>query len=352
MPETSSVSHVESARATALAELAAAETDEQIEAWRIAWLGRRGQLTQVLRGIRDLSPDERRSVGAAANRAKNVLEQSLAQRQGDLARAKSEAEDLADAIDVTLPGWPTPIGGLHPTTQMLREICDAFASMGFDVVEGPEVEWDLYNFEMLNIPKGHAARDMWATLWVDEPDKDGDYPMLMRTQTSPMQIRTMQERKPPVRVVVPGKCYRYEATDATHEWHFYQVEGLAVDRGITFADLKGTLYEFARRIFGEERQVRFRCDYFPFVEPGVDMSISNFKDPKTGKRPINRDEDWIEILGAGMVHPKVLEGVGLDPQIYTGFAFGMGPERIAMLKYGIEDIRLFYSNDLRFLNQF
>ena len=352
MPENSSVSQVESTRATALAELAAASTEEQIEAWRISWLGRRGQLTQVLRGIRDLAPEERRSVGAAANRVKNILEQSLAQRQSDLARARTEAEDLADAIDVTLPGWPEPIGGLHPTTQMLREICDAFASMGFDVVEGPEVEWDLYNFEMLNIPKGHAARDMWATLWVDEPDEDGDYPMLMRTQTSPMQIRTMQERKPPVRVVVPGKCYRYEATDATHEWHFYQVEGLAVDRGITFADLKGTLYEFARRIFGEERQVRFRCDYFPFVEPGVDMSISNFKDPETGKRPINRDEDWIEILGAGMVHPKVLEGVGLDPQIYTGFAFGMGPERIAMLKYGIEDIRLFYSNDLRFLSQF
>ena len=352
MPENTGISHVESVRDTALAELAAAGADEQIEAWRIAWLGRRGQLTQVLRGIRDLSPDERRSVGAAANRAKNVLEQSLAQRRDDLARARTEAEDLADAIDVTLPGWPTPIGGLHPTTQMIREICDAFASMGFDVVEGPEVEWDLYNFEMLNIPKGHAARDMWATLWVDEPDEEGEHPMLMRTQTSPMQIRAMQERQTPVRVVVPGKCYRYEATDATHEWHFYQVEGLAVDRGITFADLKGTLYEFARRIFGEERQVRFRCDYFPFVEPGVDMSISNFKDPETGKRPINRDEDWIEILGAGMVHPKVLEGVGLDPQIYTGFAFGMGPERIAMLKYGIEDIRLFYSNDLRFLSQF
>ena len=352
MPDNSSVSHVESTRDTALAELAAAGTAEQIEAWRISWLGRRGRLTQLLRGIRDLSPDERRSVGAAANRAKSVLEQSLAQRQDNLSRAKSEAEDRADAIDVTLPGWPSPIGGLHPTTQMLREICDAFGSMGFDVVEGPEVEWDRYNFEMLNIPRGHAARDMWATLWVDQPDEDGDYPMLMRTQTSPMQIRTMQERKPPIRVIVPGKCYRYEATDATHEWHFYQVEGLAVDRGITFADLKGTLYEFARRIFGEERQVRFRCDYFPFVEPGVDMSISNFKDPKTGKRPINRDEDWIEILGAGMVHPKVLEGVGLDPQIYTGFAFGMGPERIAMLKYGIEDIRLFYSNDLRFLSQF
>ncbi len=351
MPETLSVSQVESVRDTALAELAAAGTAEQTESWRITWLGRRGRLTQVLRSLSSLPPEERRRIGSVSNQVKALLEQQLAQRQADLSRAKAEAEDRADAIDVTLPGWPSPAGRLHPTTQMIREICEAFSSMGFDVVEGPEVEWDLYNFEMLNIPKGHAARDMWATLWVDQPD-NGEYPMLMRTQTSPMQIRTMQQRKPPVRVVVPGKCYRYEATDATHEWHFHQVEGLAVDRGITFADLKGTLYEFARRIFGEERQVRFRCDYFPFVEPGVDMSISNFKDPQTGKRPINRDEDWIEILGAGMVHPKVLEGVGLDPNIYTGFAFGMGAERIAMLKYGIEDIRLFYSNDLRFLSQF
>ena len=350
MSENISIDRIEAVSDDALAELAAADTPETLETWRIAYLGRRGRLTQMLRGVGALSPDERRSVGSAANHAKALLEQRLAERQTALKQAALDT--VPDAIDVTLPGWPAPVGGLHPTTQMIREICDAFASMGFDTVEGPEVEWDLYNFEMLNIPKGHAARDMWATLWVDQPDESGDYPMLMRTQTSPMQIRTMQERKPPIRVVVPGKCYRYEATDATHEWHFYQVEGLAVGKGITFADLKGTLYEFARRIFGEERQVRFRCDYFPFVEPGVDMSISNFKDPKTGKRPINRDEDWIEILGAGMVHPKVLEGVGLDPRIYTGFAFGMGPERIAMLKYGIEDIRLFYSNDLRFLNQF
>ena len=352
MPENVSVSQIEAARDAALAELDAADTLEGAEAWRIAYLGRRGKLTQMLRGVGALSPDERRSVGSAANQAKTLLEERLAERQDEIKAMAAGASEPQDAIDVTLPGWPAPIGGLHPTTRMIREICEAFGSMGFDVVEGPEVEWDLYNFEMLNIPKGHAARDMWATLWVDEPDESGDYPMLMRTQTSPMQIRAMQERKPPIRVVVPGKCYRYEATDATHEWHFYQVEGLAVDKGVTFADLKGTLYEFARRIFGEERQVRFRCDYFPFVEPGVDMAISNFRDPQTGKRPINRDEDWIEILGAGMVHPKVLEGVGLDPQIYTGFAFGMGPERISMLKHGIEDIRLFYSNDLRFLNQF
>lgn len=352
MPEDASVSRIEAVRDAALAELNAVDAPEEAEAWRIAYLGRRGALTQMLRGVGTLSQDERRSVGSAANQAKALLEQRLGERQDAIKAMAAGADEPQDAIDVTLPGWPAPVGGLHPTTQMIREICEAFGSMGFDVVEGPEVEWDLYNFEMLNIPKGHAARDMWATLWVDEPDEGGDYPMLMRTQTSPVQIRTMQERKPPIRVIVPGKCYRYEATDATHEWHFYQVEGLAVDKGVTFADLKGTLYEFARRIFGEERQVRFRCDYFPFVEPGVDMAISNFRDPQTGKRPINRNEDWIEILGAGMVHPKVLEGVGLDPQIYTGFAFGMGVERISMLKHGIEDIRLFYSNDLRFLNQF
>jgi phenylalanyl-tRNA synthetase alpha chain len=221
------------------------------------------------------------------------------------------------------------------------------------VVEGPEVEWDHYNFEMLNIPKGHPARDMWNTLWVDYTNDAGEYPMLLRTHTSPMQARVMEAQRPPVRVIVPGKCYRYEATDATHEWHFYQVEGLAVDEGITFANLKGTLYEFARRLFGEERQIRFRCDYFPFVEPGVDMSIDCFACDGQGEGcRICRDSGWIEIMGAGMVHPKVLAGVGYDPDKYTGFAFGLGPERIAMLKYGIDDIRHFYANDLRFLRQF
>jgi phenylalanyl-tRNA synthetase alpha chain len=234
---------------------------------------------------------------------------------------------------------------------MVREICNAFASMGFSVVEGPEVEWDTYNFEKLNIPKGHPARDMWATLWIDHTDEDGEHPMLLRTHTSPMQARIMESHEPPVRLVVPGRCYRYEATDPTHEWHFYQIEGLAVDRGITFADLKGTLYEFARKVFGVERKVRFRCDYFPFVEPGVDMAIDCFLCDGKGCR-VCADTGWIEIMGAGMVHPKVLEGVGYDPSIYTGFAFGMGPERVAMLKYGIEDIRLFYANDLRFLRQF
>ncbi|CAI8019141.1 Phenylalanine--tRNA ligase alpha subunit, partial [Geodia barretti] len=301
-----------------------------VEEWRVSWLGRRGQFTGLLRGLSGLDPDLRREVGGRANQAKNTLEEALARRTREIAQAELEA---SDRLDVTLPGRPIITGRLHPTTQIVREICQAFMAMGFSVVEGPEVELDHYNFEMLNIPSGHPARDMWNSLWVD-------YPMLLRTHTSPMQARVMEAQEPPVRVVVPGKCYRYEATDATHEWHFYQVEGLAVAEGITFADLKGTLYEFARRVFGEDRQIRFRCDYFPFVEPA------------TGKRPINRDEDWIEIMGAGMVHPKVLAGVGYDPDRYTGFAFGMGPERIGMLKYGIDDIRHFYSNDVRFLRQF
>jgi phenylalanyl-tRNA synthetase alpha chain len=223
--------------------------------------------------------------------------------------------------------------------------------MGFQVVEGPEVEWDQYNFEMLNIPRDHPARDMWDTLWIDDVDEHGERPMLLRTHTSPMQIRVMENTQPPVRVLVPGKCYRYEATDATHESQFYQVEGLAVDEGITFADLKGTLYEFARLLFGAERKVRFRVDYFPFVEPGAEMAIDCFVCRGDGCR-VCKGTGWIEILGAGMVNPKVLEGVGYDSSKYTGFAFGMGPERIAMLKYGIEDVRLFYSNDLRFLGQF
>ncbi|CAI8004470.1 Phenylalanine--tRNA ligase alpha subunit, partial [Geodia barretti] len=310
---------------------------DELEQWRVRILGRRGELTGILRGLAQLDLEERRQVGALGNQAKAALEEGLEKRGRDISEARlAQVADL-ERIDVTLPGRPVATGRLHPTTQVLREITDAFVAMGFSIVEGPEVEWDHYNFEMLNIPQGHPARDMWNTLWVD-------YVNELRTHTSPMQARVMESVQPPVRVIVPGKCYRYEATDATHEWHFYQVEGLAVDEGITFADLKGTLYEFARRLFGTERKVRFRCDYFPFVEPGVDMSIDCFS--------CEGSSGWIEIMGAGMVHPRVLAGVGYDPEKYTGFAFGLGPERIAMLKYGIDDIRHFYSNDLRFLRQF
>jgi phenylalanyl-tRNA synthetase alpha chain len=338
---------------TATRELAGTNDPESLEQWRVAYLGRRGKLTTVLRGLSQLDLEQRRELGALGNRAKSVLEELLAQKTQELNLAQLSARLAQDRIDVTLPGRPTITGRLHPTTLIVREITDAFVAMGFSVVEGPEVEWDHYNFEMLNIPEGHPARDMWNSLWVDYRNEAGQQPMLLRTHTSPMQARVMESTTPPVRVVIPGKCYRYEATDATHEWHFYQVEGLAVDEGITFADLKGTLYEFARRLFGEDRRVRFRCDYFPFVEPGVDMSIDCFACQGEGNGcRICRDSGWIEIMGAGMVHPHVLSGVGYDTEKYTGFAFGLGPERIAMLKYGIDDIRHFYSNDLRFLRQF
>ena len=337
----------------AIRELAGLDTQEGLEQWRVAYLGRRGGLTTILRGLAQLDLEQRRQLGALGNQAKNTLEERLSQRTQEVNQLLLSRAAAEERIDVTLPGRPAITGGLHPTTQVLREICNAFVGMGFSIVEGPEVEWDHYNFEMLNIPRGHPARDMWNTLWVDYRDEQGQQPMLLRTHTSPMQARVMEATDPPVRVVVPGKCYRYEATDATHEWHFYQVEGLAVDQGITFADLKGTLYEFARRLFGEERRVRFRCDYFPFVEPGVDMSIDCFACDGHGEGcRICRDSGWIEIMGAGMVHPHVLAGVGYDTEKYTGFAFGLGPERIAMLKYGIDDIRHFYTNDLRFLRQF
>ena len=344
---------IDEIKRSAVAALNSLQTLDAVDRWRIAYLGRRGTLTHVLRALSSLDVEERRVIGALANETKSVLEERLEDRIRQINDAVLIRSASRDRLDVTLPGRPVSAGRLHPTTQIVREICDAFVAMGFGVVEGPEVEWDHYNFEMLNIPKGHPARDMWNTLWVDYDDPEGESTMLLRTHTSPMQARVMEGRQPPIRVVVPGKCYRYEATDATHEWHFYQVEGLAVGENITFSDLKGTLFEFARKMFGEDRQIRFRCDYFPFVEPGVDMSIDCFACSGDGENcRICRDSGWIEIMGAGMIHPKVLEGVGYDAEQYTGFAFGMGPERISMLKYGIDDIRHFYTNDLRFLRQF
>ncbi|MBI4297255.1 MAG: phenylalanine--tRNA ligase subunit alpha [Chloroflexi bacterium] len=340
---------LEELRARAIAEMEAAGDKAALESWRLAYLGRKGALTILLRSIGALPPEERRAAGAAGNQVKTDLETALERKRAALeAAARSTGEP---PLDITLPGRAPTLGGLHPTTLMLRQICRAFTALGFQVVEGPEVEWDYYNFEALNIPKDHPARDMWSTFWMDFQNKAGERPMLLRTHTSPMQIRVMERARPPIRVVIPGRCYRYEATDATHESIFFQVEGLAVDQGITMADLKGTLYEFARRLFGPERRVRFRCDYFPFVEPGVEMAIDCFACGGSGCR-LCSGSGWIEIMGAGMVHPKVLERVGYDPQVYTGFAFGLGLERIAMLQWGINDIRLFYSNDLRFLKQF
>jgi len=337
----------------ALEKLRVLTREEDLETWRVVFLGRKGKLTSILRAIKELPQDQKQLVGAKANQVKKTLEESLSNSQDDIKEIHAQGIYQEERVDVTRPGRPLNRGRLHPLTQIMREICGAFVAMGFQVIEGPEVEWDHYNFELLNIPKNHPARDMWNTLWIDYQDVNGEHPMLLRTHTSPMQARVMEASNPPVRVIVPGKVYRYEATDATHEWHFHQIEGLAVDEGITFANMKGTLYEFARRVFGSERRVRFRCDYFPFVEPGVDMSIDCFTcDGNDSNCRICRGTGWLEIMGAGMVHPKVLEGVGYDSAKYTGFAFGLGPERIAMLKYGIEDIRLFYSNDLRFLKQF
>ncbi|MCL0065422.1 phenylalanine--tRNA ligase subunit alpha [Dehalococcoidia bacterium] len=342
---------LEEIKSRALDELRNLNDLNEIEAWRVGYLGRKGTVTQLLRGLSSLPIEERREAGAVANKLKSLLEQALTEKQESLKKAELGELIRQSNLDVTLPGHHIQLGRLHPTTKILREACAVFATMGFEVVEGPEVEWDYYNFEALNIPKDHPARDMWDTLWIDYQNEAGERPMLLRTHTSPMQIRFMEKRQPPIRVIMPGKVYRYEATDATHESMFYQIEGLAVDKGISMAHLKGTLYEFARRLFGLDRKVRFRCDYFPFVEPGVDMAIDCFICQGNGCR-VCGDEGWIEILGAGMVHPDVLRRVNYDPDIYTGFAFGMGLERIPMLKYGIDDIRLFYSNDLRFLEQF
>jgi phenylalanyl-tRNA synthetase alpha chain len=315
----------------------------------VRYLGRKGALTSILRGLGSVPIDDRRSAGAIANEIKAVLQASLQRKEDSLKEKELVAVLQQSRIDVSLPGYPISAGRLHPTTQTLREICDIFVSMGFQIVEGPEVEWDYYNFEALNIPKDHPARDMWATFWIDTESDEKS--RLLRTHTSPMQIRLMETTRPPIRALMPGKVYRYEATDATHESMFYQVEGLAVDQGITMSDLKGTLFEFARRLFGEGRKARFRCDYFPFVEPGVEMAIDCFMCQGAGCR-LCSNTGWIEILGAGMVHPDVLRRVNYDPEVYTGFAFGMGVERIPMLRYGIDDIRLFYGNDLRFLRQF
>ena len=339
-------------RSKAIDELSSLSDLKGLEGWRIRHLGKKSALTQILRGLAALPLEERMAMGASANEIKALLERHYGEKKETL---RQEAyQDLertltVEKIDVTLPGRTVPLGRLHPITQIVREICDIFVALGFQVVEGPEVEWDYYNFEALNIPADHPARDMFSTFWVDT--KSSERPMLLRTHTSPMQIRVMEQTRPPVRVVVPGKVYRYEATDATHESMFYQIEGLAVDKNITLADLKGTLFEFAKHLFGEERKVRFRCDYFPFVEPGVEMAIDCFACGGAGCR-LCSGTGWIEILGAGMVHPEVLRRVNYDPDVYTGFASGLGLERILILRYGIDDIRLFYSNDIRFLRQF
>jgi phenylalanyl-tRNA synthetase alpha chain len=342
---------LEELKLKALQELELISHIKELESWRVRYLGKKSSLTGILRSLGTLPLAERKTIGARANQVKAELENSFQQKEQLLRELQLATEAKKEVIDVTLPGRPVPVGRLHPITQTLNEICDIFISMGFQIVEGPEVEWDYYNFEALNIPKEHPARDTMSTSWIDYETESGERPMLLRTHTTAVTARVIERMKPPIRVIEPGRVYRYEASDATHVPMFYQIDGLAVDKGITMADLKGTLYEFARRFFGEERRVRFRCDYFPFVEPGVEMAVECLVCRGKGCR-LCGNSGWIEILGAGMTHPEVLERGGIDPDTYQSFAFGIGVDRLPMLRYGIDDIRLFYSSDLRFLRQF
>ena len=322
-------------------EIRQAQTPEELELLRVKYLGRKGELTLVLRGLKDLDPELRRQVGQEANRAKVALEGALAQALAALKTAARRA--AATAIDVSLPGRRPPRGRLHPITRTMEEICDIFLHLGFEAVEGPEVELDWYNFEALNLPPDHPARDMQDTFYFSDQ-------VLLRTHTSPMQIRVMEQRQPPVRIIAPGRVFRRDS-DLTHSPMFHQVEGLLVDKGVSFADLKGTLTTFVHEMFGPEVGLRFRPSYFPFTEPSAEVDIECVICRGDGCR-VCKISGWLEILGSGMVHPAVFEAVGYDPEEYTGFAFGLGVERVAMLKYGIDDLRLFFENDLRFLRQF
>jgi phenylalanyl-tRNA synthetase alpha chain len=338
---------LESIEHAALAELEHASDAAALEHWRTTHLGRRSQLSDLLGGLGKLAKDERAAVGQAANRVKRALEDAHSGREATLRKRELGVALERERLDVSLPGRWAGVGALHPITQTILECVDILASMGFQVTQTPELETDYYNFEALNIPAWHPARDMQDTLYVQPPR------LVLRTQTTAYQARVMSTQQPPVRIVNVGRCYRAEAVDATHEWMFYQIDGLAVDKGLTMADLRGTLATFASRIFWPHIRTRFRCDYFPFVEPGVDFAISCGRcDGRDENCPICHGTGWLEILGAGMVHPRVLERVGYDPERYSGFAWGMGIERIAMLKHGIDDIRLFYANDPRFLQQF
>jgi phenylalanyl-tRNA synthetase alpha chain len=337
---------LEELRIRALAELALLDALPALEEWDTRYLGRnRGELKNISAVMPKLTKEERPVVGQKINAVKSELEQQLAAKREDLKQREMLQKLEQERLDVTLPGRALPVGHMHPITRTILEITAIFEKMGFSVVQGLEVETDYYNFQALNIPADHPARDMQDTFWVAPGE------ILLRTHTSPMQVRTMQQTRPPVRVVVPGKVYRNEAVDATHEAMFHQVEGLLVDEYCTMADLKGCLERFAHELFGPERRLRFRGSYFPFTEPSAEVDISCGICNGTGCRSC-KYSGWLEILGSGMVHPKLLREVGYDPTRYRGFAFGMGVERIAMLKYGIGEIRLFSGNDLRFLRQF
>lgn len=335
---------LESIREKAKSEIENSSSLADMDAVRIKYLGKKGELTGILKQMGKLSSEERPVIGALANEIRGDLEACIASNMKEISAKIMREKLLSETIDVTLPSKKHSIGHRHPLSIVLEEVKEIFFGMGFNVVSGPEVEWDYYNFEALNIPENHPARDTQDTFYITEK-------MLLRTQTSPCQIRTMEKQQPPIRVISPGRVYRSDAVDATHSPLFHQIEGLVVDKNITMADLKGNLETFAKRLYGEDTKIRLRPHHFPFTEPSCEIDVSCFRCGGTGC-PMCKGEGWIEILGAGMVHPKVLKNCGIDPDEYSGFAFGVGLERLVMFRFNIDDMRLLYENDVRFLNQF
>ncbi|MCA9765907.1 MAG: phenylalanine--tRNA ligase subunit alpha [Carnobacterium sp.] len=338
---------LEALKEEALEKIAQAKSLPLLDQVRVAYLGKKGPITEVLRGMKDVSAQERPIIGAAANEVRDAIAIQLESQKAVLELEKINHDLAREAIDVTLPGKQVSTGQSHVLTQIMEEIEDLFIGMGYQVIEGPEVEEDKYNFERMNLPKHHPARDMQDTFYITKET-------LLRTHTSPVQARTMDKHdfsKGPLKMISPGKVYRRDSDDATHSHQFHQIEGLIISEDITMADLKGTLEVFAKKLFGAEREIRLRPSYFPFTEPSVEVDVSCFKCGGSGCN-VCKQTGWIEILGSGMVHPNVLEMAGIDSTKYSGFAFGLGPDRVAMLKYGIDDIRHFYQNDVRFLNQF
>lgn len=335
---------LEQIKAQALAQIEASDALDKLNEVRVNVLGKKGELTAVLKSMKDVSPEERPKVGQMVNETREEIEKVLEEARARMEKAFREAKLKAEVIDVTLPAKKALIGHRHPNTIALEEVERIFIGMGYDVVEGPEIEKDYYNFEALNIPADHPAKDEQDTFYIT-----GEF--LLRTQTSGTQVHEMEKGKLPIRMLAPGRVFRADEVDATHSPSFHQIEGLVIDKNITFSDLKGTLAEFARELFGEDTKVKFRPHHFPFTEPSAEMDVSCFKCGGSGCR-FCKGSGWIEILGCGMVHPHVLEMSGIDPEEYTGFAFGVGLERIALLKYEIDDMRLLYENDIRFLKQF
>lgn len=331
-------------REKAASALNAAQARQELEELRVRFLGKKGELTAILKQMGQLSAEERPVIGQLANEVRTAIEQQLTARANTLEEAETARRLEAETLDVTIPGKPVQRGSLHPLSQTIDDMIDIFQSMGFDIVDGPEIESEYYNFEALNVPADHPARDMQDTFYVG----DG---LVLRSQTSAAQIRTMESRKPPIRMVCPGRVFRADEVDATHSPVFHQMEGLVVDKGITMCDLKGCLEQFAREIYGEDTKVKFRPSFFPFTEPSVEVDVSCSECGGVGCR-VCKGSGWIEILGAGMVHPNVLSRCGIDPEVYSGFAFGIGIDRLAITRHKISDIRLLFENDLRFLEQF